>query len=77
MKRNISEQLNRIDQDLKLFINRNVGTRRSFLLFWIKFFEDRCHSKQAVKVCALTGVAASSVGETKLHSTHQIPVQEH
>ena len=59
-----------------LFITGQAGTGKTFLFNLLKNQVNRCYSKQAVKVGALTGVAARLVGGLTLHSLLKLPVQK-
>jgi hypothetical protein len=75
--KSILEQLNNhSDERLRLFITGNAGTGKTFLFNLLKNQVNRCYSRQVVKVCALTGVAARLVGGSTLHSTLKLPVQK-
>ena len=49
---------------------------RKYINISNNYFINRFVGKKAVKVCALTGVAARLVGGTTLHSTFKLPVQK-
>lgn len=60
-----------------LFITGQAGTGKTFLFNLLKNQVIRCYcNKPAVKVDALTGVAARLVGGTTLHNALRLPVQK-
>ena len=66
--RNVHDQIMNGNKDrIRLFITGNAGTGKSFTLHLLKNQVNRCYGKNAVKVCALTGVAARLVGGSTLH----------
>ncbi|KAJ8719782.1 hypothetical protein PYW08_011957 [Mythimna loreyi] len=73
---NIQEQIQGNDNRLRLFITGNAGTGKTFLFKLLKNQANRCHAKTVVKLCALTGVAASLIGGSTLHTALNLPVQK-
>lgn len=72
----IRNQLEGSSHRERLFITGQAGTGKTFLFNLLKNQVNRCYGKQAVKVGALTGVAARLVGGLTLHSLLKLPVQK-
>lgn len=75
--RNIKEQLEQnSSRRLRLFVTGGAGVGKTFTFNILKNQVNRCFNRKAVKVAALTGVAARLVGGTTIHSLLKLPVQK-
>lgn len=70
------DQINGADERLRIFFTGGAGVGKTFLLKLLLNQINRCYAKVAVKVAALTGVAARLVNGTTLHTAFKLPVQK-
>ncbi|GLV40954.1 Pif1 DNA helicase [Carabus blaptoides fortunei] len=73
---NILEQTNGSNDRLRLFINGNAGTGKTFLFNLLKNQASRCYGNPVVKLCALIGVGGRLVGSSTLDTTLKMPVRQ-
>lgn len=74
--RSIQEQLSGSKQRFRLFVTGGAGVCKTFTFNALKNQVNRCFGKNAVKVAALTGVAARLAGGSTLHTMLKLPVQK-
>lgn len=74
--RSIRDQMADSTDRERLFITGGAGTGKTFVFNLLKNQVNRCYGKQAVKVAALTGVAARLVAGQTIHSLLKLPVQK-
>ncbi|CAG9761349.1 unnamed protein product [Ceutorhynchus assimilis] len=74
--KSIQDQMNGKDERLRFFFTGGAGVGKTFLLNLLRNQINRCYAKVAVKVAALTGVAARLINGSTLHSTLRLPVQK-
>lgn len=72
----IQTQKSGAEERLRIFFTGAAGIGKTFLLNLLRNQINRCYAKDAVKVCALTGVAALLMSGSTIHSMFKLPVQK-
>lgn len=73
---NIQDQMNGSPRRIRMFVTGGAGVGKTFTFNALKEQINRCYGRKAVKVGALTGVAARLVGGTTLHTLFKFPVEK-